>query len=272
VDDQESREERFFEDGRPWPSLVEEGWTTMARGGPDIDWEESEQSNLNTTMGQMGGGSPGHLGSTPRSARGGASQGGLNQGGVEGRGSAARTLEMGDEERIPVAEPMLPMTGVDEVPPGFRVTSCDPLVTEQWVHYKENAASSALERVSDMVMSQVRAHQEGIWMVGRTYAGEEAQWHWAAIQPPEGMVALRDVVPSDFWGDPDLVWEALRGLIRVKAVLQKTSSALRGLVLYLPRSSMHSSGKGGKGAGRGRGRGGGQNAGGVTSSGPNDGR
>ena len=121
----------------------------------------------------------------------------------------ARMLQMGEEGVIPVAEPMLPMTGVDEVPPGLRVTSCDLLSTEQWVHYQENAASSALERVSDEVMSQVRAHQEGIWVVGRTYAGEEAQWHWVALQPPEGMVALRDVVRSDFWSDPDLVWEAL---------------------------------------------------------------
>ena len=158
------------------------------------------------------------------------------------------------------------MSGLDAVPAGLRVTSCDLLCTDQWVHYKKNATAESLEEIRDEVMSQVRANQEGIWVVGRTYAGQEVAHDCQAIQPPDGMVALRDATSRDLWADPDLFWEALRGMLRMNAIKQKTSAAFRGLVLYLPRASMHATGKGG------RGRGGGLNAGGVSSGNCNDGR
>jgi hypothetical protein len=50
LEDQERREERrgeagpVFADGAPWPSLEEEGWRTLARGGPDLDPEQTEES------------------------------------------------------------------------------------------------------------------------------------------------------------------------------------------------------------------------------------
>ena len=122
-------------------------------------------------------------------------------------------------------------------------------------------------------MSRVRDHQEGMWVVGKSYAGEEAQHDWQAIQPPDGIVALRDVGRAELFSDMDLFWEALKGLLRSKALMQKTSAALRGIVLYLPRASMHNSASKGRGRGGG-GRGGGNltGAGGATNSQVNDGR
>ena len=126
---------------------------------------------------------------------------------------------------------------VNDLPPGFRSTAGDPLSTDEKVTYHPGATVEELEPLADLIGTAVS--QEEVWIAARTYAKQEVHPLNNRLKPPEGKRALRDIYPQLFT-TPTLFWQALKGLLRSKGVMQR--GAGQGLILFRPSNKGPSGG------------------------------
>ena len=208
--------------------------TPPVRGGPTGSTTGSTRGQLtveNVSRSMSGMGS-GVLGSPARSVRSPSSQ--------------KSVVHMEEAEETSEGESGVEhqeVLSMNELPPGFRSTAGDPLSTDEKVTYHPGATVEELEPLADMIGTAV--NQEEVWIVARTYAKQEVHPLNNRLKPPEGKQALRDMYPQLF-ATPSLFWQALKGMLRSKGVMQK--GAGQGLILFRPST---------KGQGTGQRRGGG---------------